>query len=255
MQKGAALSHGVLLDQLKKLQTSAENPQHGHQGTNSETPEPTTLVRELERLVIQIRGVLSGPTTKMKEQAVLKSLDYDCRQLRHEQIKPAHEATFSWIYTTSSDTEAKRHRFLDWVETGDGFFWISGKAGAGKSTLMKFITSDDNEHTKAALQTWADPCKAIVASHYFWSSGEELQRSYGGLWRSLLFDMFSQVPEMISVVCHEESWWSSSVADDLGHSTISPKWTVASLTRCLQRLASLDSLPIQAKFCLFIDIH
>jgi ABC-type thiamine transport system ATPase subunit len=50
---------------------------------------------------------------------------------REERILEAHEKTFRWIFKDSP--------FKHWLEskTGSNLFWISGKAGSGKSTLMK----------------------------------------------------------------------------------------------------------------------
>ncbi|KAB5586139.1 hypothetical protein GE09DRAFT_55401 [Coniochaeta sp. 2T2.1] len=217
LRQETASSQDMLLDQLNKLQPS--------------------LVKAEE----------------MKEQIVLDSLDYQDRQLREDTIKDAHKATFEWIYsdTSAQETGAERHRFLDWLEKGDGYFWINGKPGAGKSTLMKFLTADERTHT--ALKAWAHPSEAVIASHYFWNSGSKVQRSHDGMLRSLLFDIFSQVPEVISPVCRHEPWWSNRRAQRLGNGKITPKWSVSSLTNCLQRLATLDTLPTDARFCLFID--
>lgn len=112
---------------------------------------------------------------------MLSSLDYDCRPIRCDAIQKAHESTFEWIYAASSDPAAKNHRFLEWLKEGNGLFWIRGKPGAGKSTLMKFIS--DQPRTKEALKAWASPDQACIGSHYFWSPGSALQKSYGGLLR------------------------------------------------------------------------
>ncbi|KAB5582427.1 hypothetical protein GE09DRAFT_1277841 [Coniochaeta sp. 2T2.1] len=217
LQQETAKSQDILLDQLNNLQLSLVNAE------------------------------------QMKEQAVLDSLDYQDRQLREETIKDAHKATFEWIYsdTSAQETGAERHRFLDWLQNQDGYFWINGKPGAGKSTLMKFLTADERTHT--ALKAWAHPSAVVIASHYFWNSGSEVQRSYDGMLRSLLIDIFSQVPEVISPVCRKEPWWSNRRAGRLGNGKITPKWSVSSLTNYLQRLATLDTLPTDARFCLFID--
>ncbi|KAL7972419.1 hypothetical protein HDV63DRAFT_287336 [Trichoderma sp. SZMC 28014] len=52
---------------------------------------------------------------------------------------------------------------------------------------MKFITG--RAETDDLLSTWANNVAVIKASHYFWSSGTELQRSQEGLLRSLLYDI------------------------------------------------------------------
>ena len=79
-----------------------------------------------------------------KEQALLGSLNFSSRPVRHDNIPLAHEETFRWILDPPShDDEGgegrARHHFLDWLGSGEGIFWVSGKAGSGKSTLMKFL--------------------------------------------------------------------------------------------------------------------
>ena len=33
--------------------------------------------------------------------------------------------------------------FVDWLKQEDGLYWVSGKPGSGKSTLMKFLSAHD----------------------------------------------------------------------------------------------------------------
>lgn len=184
------------------------------------------------------------------EHTVLKSLDYDCRLTRRDAIHDAYKSTFEWIFTNPSGSNTNTHHFLEWLEKDDGIFWIRGKAGAGKSTLMEFIRR--NTRTKQALQIWANPSEVFIASHYFWSSGSQLQRSYGGLLRSILFEIFSQIPAIIAAICREESWWPED-AGSVWKAPILPEWSDATLTNCLMRLASADNLPVEGKFCFLID--
>lgn len=124
--------------------------------------------------------------------------------------------------------------FLDWLETGRGIFWITGKAGSGKSTLMKFLS--DHPETQRALNKWAGPKKLHVASYYFWNRGFELQKSQRGLLRTLLFQILKNTPNSVPAVCPrlpEEDW------------------KVEELKMMLRKVVQLDSVP--AKFCFLID--
>lgn len=212
----------------------------------------TGLAAQITELKVCIQKAAIAATrcqTIPKEQAVLTSLDYGCRPTRSDAIHKAHESTFEWIYADSSGSTAKDHRFLEWSKKGDGLFWIRGKPGAGKSTLMKFIS--DQPRTKNALEVLSSPDNVVIGSHYFWSAGSALQKSYKGLLQSILFELFSQHPELIAPICQEESWWTRFVkSKDL---PIVPKWSEASLAACLDRLATSASLPVAVRFCLFID--
>lgn len=78
-----------------------------------------------------------------------------------------------------------------------------------------------------------------------------MQKSYRGLLRSLLFDIISNLPRLITPICHEEAWWPSLVGHD--HPETVPKWSEASLLGCLRKLATAENLHDSVKFCLLID--
>ena len=91
-----------------------------------------------------------------KELNVLGRLQYRSMTARHSKIATAHAQTFSWIFGRQRDqtnAPCPDIPFLQWLKTGDGIFWISGKAGSGKSTLMKFLSNEPD--TERALRQWA----------------------------------------------------------------------------------------------------
>lgn len=68
------------------------------------------------------------------ERNALSVLRFDSMRARESDIVQAYEETYEWIF--SGD---RKWNFLEWLRTGDGVFWIAGRAGSGKSTLMKFL--------------------------------------------------------------------------------------------------------------------
>lgn len=72
--------------------------------------------------------------------------------------------------------------FLAWLRYGNGLYRISGKAGSGKSTLMKLLSQHGRTH--AELCHLAEQKRPVQVKFYFWSSGDRLQRSLEG---TLLF--------------------------------------------------------------------
>jgi predicted RND superfamily exporter protein len=87
-----------------------------------------------------------------------------------------------------------RYTFLSWLRTGSHVFHISGKAGSGKSTLMKFLV--DHPRTREELNCWAADKQLVFAHFFFWQSGDTLQRSLEGLYRSILFETLKQCPDL-----------------------------------------------------------
>lgn len=137
------------------------------------------------------------------ENSVLESLRFPTMNDRHEEIADAHKNTFKWMFEAvdaedDSDLEAQSNNFVEWLCQGDGIYWINGKAGSGKSTLMRYIYHD--HRTRQYLQSWASPHVAHIATFFFWNSGTSDQRSQRGLLRSLLYESLLHRREMIPVL-------------------------------------------------------
>lgn len=112
------------------------------------------------------------------------------------EIKPAHGQTFDWIFeNTESATEAS---FRQWLEKGNKCFWVNGKAGSGKSTLMKFIRS--HYLLPHLLKIWAGKKQLVIVSYFFWYAGRVLQKSYEGVLRSLLHQILDARPELVTTI-------------------------------------------------------
>lgn len=191
--------------------------------------------------------------TKLLKKArdILDSLDYGQRPVRHDAIPIAHQETCQWAFhgrqvTSSANQSHTRGEgdFSRWLQEGDETFWISGKPGSGKSTLMKFIAG--HQETKRMLKNsqWAGSNKVVVASHYFWSTGTAIQRSQQGLWRSILYDILRQEPRVISQVCRERCETNE------GNLRRQP-WSLDELLECIKALA--DQKGSNTKFCIFVD--
>ena len=77
-------------------------------------------------------------------------------------------------------------------------YWISGKAGSGKSSLLKYAQQD--LRLARHLGTWAGSAQLVVSSFYFWYAGTDLQKSHVGLLRALLFGVLTKRPELTTVL-------------------------------------------------------
>ncbi|KAG7009662.1 hypothetical protein G7Y79_00002g007770 [Physcia stellaris] len=162
---------------------------------------------------------------------------------RQSRIPEAHIRTFQWIY------ESPEIHFHEWLQSTStaGIYWISGKAGSGKSTLMKFLYEE--ERTKDALRAWTGPNKQLViASHFFWAAGTEKQKSQDGLLQSLLHDILRQCPSLISFVCSKKLQEMVDLGDP-------QPWSLKDLREVFQNVLQISSPDITAsmRICLFVD--
>lgn len=126
-----------------------------------------------------------------KRRAIIESLRYLDMRLRKDTIPPTYQNTFEWIFS-------EQYRFRSRLESESGIFRISGKAGSGKSTPMKYISG--HASTRSMLATWATPHEAHRLDFYFWCTGSELQKSQEGLLRSILHDIFTKYPDLLPKV-------------------------------------------------------
>ncbi|KAF4535006.1 uncharacterized protein LTHEOB_2981 [Lasiodiplodia theobromae] len=171
-----------------------------------------------------------------KRRRILQSLRYNIMYDRFEDVVEAYESTFQWVL---NDPDLG---FSDWLKSPSArTFWITGKPGSGKSTLMKYI--HQHPKTRESLREWAGSDRLVIVNHFFWVSGDPLQRRQIGLLRSLLFQILRECPHLVARVC--ESRWNK---DKL---TWDEPWNLRALSLCFQRLANEETL--DAKICLFID--
>ena len=129
---------------------------------------------------------------------ILDALHFRAIVERRTTISKAHQRTFEWIYDDRFPQTSSWDSLPEWLRTGRGCYWINGKAGSGKSTLMKYILED--HRTTEALQQWSCSSELVVASFFFWYAGTPLQKSQTGLLRALLLDVLSPRPGLVPVL-------------------------------------------------------
>lgn len=178
------------------------------------------------------------------EYSLWKSLDFDKRQMRFDRVDPAYVETFEWIFRETIPHLDRPLNFVQWLSSECGIYWVTGKPGSGKSTLMKFIWS--HERTQQELLRWAGDKFLFTGQFFFWYSGSLLQKSQEGLLRSLLYEVLRQCPRLIRKI------WPELMKDDYMPPQLQLiSWSRQDLLGALQRLIQLDEIP--KKFCFFID--
>ena len=219
-----------------------ENSENAHSQQNFMASQMKQLRSELQDMV-----AIGRPLEEKSRKCVhiLESLQYKRMKARRENIVEAHAKTFKWIYDERALSQhgELQHHFLQWLKNSNGIFWVTGKAGSGKSTLMKFIT--EHPKTRQALSQWTSHQHLITAGFYFWHAGTALQKSQEGLLRSLLYEILSQCPEMIPDVLSER--WALCEQPNPAFC----EWSRTELVNALTKFSSQLTMPKGA--CFFID--
>lgn len=110
--------------------------------------------------------------------SVFLSATYD----RHERVESAHENTLDWAFAPHGAG------LSEWFINDTSLFWINGKPGSGKSTLMKRICDDRSRYI---------PEHHINAVFFFNHRGTTIQKSYDGLLHCILHQIWSQSEELL----------------------------------------------------------
>lgn len=158
---------------------------------------------------------------------------------RESGVKEAHKATFRWALQPREDMNMPGPNLAEWLQNGDGLFWIQGKLGSGKSTLMKYLWQ--NPLLDQQLRVWAGSRPLYRASFFFWKMGaSELQRSLQGLYRTLLSHLIEGEKKLARIAFPR---WRTRDADY--------EATASVLRNALFRILRVSAFP--RKYCFFID--
>jgi hypothetical protein len=183
-----------------------------------------------------------GPKSKTFAKMLSCLLEFQGREDRHDRIPEAHQQTFEWIFRDPG-SNASWTNFSDWLQSRSQLYWISGKPGSGKSTMMKFLC----HHAKTQeLLAQSSPVPVVMSAFFFWNSGRAMQMSQMGLVQSLLHEMLSQCEEYAPIAFPD--LWEMYVI--LGHPP-AVQWTWDELVRAFRRL--IENVGTSKKFYYLID--
>ncbi|KAM6540333.1 hypothetical protein FALCPG4_002051 [Fusarium falciforme] len=226
----AASATKALLSCYIKTDKPGSNPAFSESAATGASKD-SVFIAEPRREVIERRCT----------ERILSTLWFRTIDDRRETITDAHRETFQWALkppTCDQPWDDLSH----WLLAGAGIYWISGKAGSGKSTLMKYISS--SVETKILLSKWAGDSPCTMADFFFWYLGTPEQKTQDGLSRALLYKILSShpklIPEALPAIWREVYDGRDKVASP-SRAEIEKAFSVISSSRALGR------------FCLFID--
>ena len=161
----------------------------------------TAQIDRVERLHIDDR----------RYEEILKSLFYPDISSRMEQVDSQFngiKSSYDWIFDDpqthklgsynkgySQQQERQWDDFARWLKSGHGVYWINGKAGSGKSTLMNHICN--HSRRLELLGKWCSGRRLLTPTFFFWNAGTRLQKSIDGLLRSLVYQMLKDCRELV----------------------------------------------------------
>ncbi|KAM7201196.1 hypothetical protein V8F20_004942 [Naviculisporaceae sp. PSN 640] len=131
--------------------------------------------------------------------------------------------SFSWLWDSPG-------AFVSWLQSSHSLFWVAGKPGSGKSTLVQHVAT----HPSRLLARAGTKTGVITAAYFFNSQAGKLERSIEGLLRSLAHQLLAQSPALY------EAMFPSASNTSLFRSTFLP-WSNGQLENSIR--AAVEHLP------------
>ena len=206
------------------------------------------LVSGIETILLEQeanRNTNNESRAAIAQERICTCLSFRDVDSRRNQIREAHEDTYRWILGPQSTIEVCPSKFPAWLDSPASehrLFWISGKPGSGKSTLMQYIGQNLK---KSDCARWLSGRDLFVCRLFLWNPGRELQKSFQGLLRALLYQLFLAHPWLIKAVVSEEKWSIACAVDS------ELDWSVQELRIAIE--CCLDRISISRKIFLLID--
>jgi hypothetical protein len=184
--------------------------------------------------------------------SILEILGFESMKVRYTEVTTACPRTFEWLFDDTEDEHLNWESFVDWIRNGRHVYWIQGKAGSGKSTLMRYISY--HARTNQHLLAWANGDPLHIATFFFWNSGTLEQKSQTGLLRELLFDVLTLRRELIPMIF--PTLWARTYSRFLKSTHelhgAEEKWTLPNLIEAFMRLVQ-QTYYMPLKLCFFVD--
>lgn len=211
--------------------------------------------RDLQHERTRVQQETSENAKRRDWDQLLKSLHFDARTERMNMIRQEYSDTCRWIFRPSTEYGlASDHNpqqaypesqspswpcFTTWLQSeGPPIYWICGKPGSGKSTLMKFIASDESP-TRDSLKHWQPDVQ--ILSHYFWLAGSPMQHNMKGFFCSLVHQILSQDASAALSLLESKPY--------IARKSSAKDWDPTELRRILINLAHQSG----KAFCIVID--
>ena len=237
-------NHGALKSEIR-LRTDAIS--------RTQASMEKKIAAESARIVQEMKNLESAQEERRRRtdtyHKILHSLRFREIDDRHGSISHAERCTFSWVFTESLGTNRLWSNLALWLRGDERLYWINGKPGSGKSTLMRYMY--DHPKTRRYLSLWAGKVPLVTAGFFFWSSGVLQQKTQIGLLRTLLYQILDQRQDLIPGAFPEQ--WKRTYEKQLWSTDpeVGQNWSITQLQKSLSILIRQSAGKV--KFGLFID--
>lgn len=143
-----------------------------------------------------------------KARDLMKALAFEGMGDRLRTVGPACIDTCTWFLRTKE--------YISWRDPTDrpshnGVMWIKGKAGTGKSTLMRHI----HDHARKQYED-----HTVVAFFFNGRSPEALAKSTEGMYRSIVHQLYDHIPRLRTAASQqlfavEQKCWATRILENL----------------------------------------
>jgi hypothetical protein len=150
---------------------------------------------------------------EIRAKNLMKALEFDSMNDRIMTVSPACAQTCTWFldrleYTSWRDPE---HR-----EESNGVLWIKGKAGTGKSTLMRYIYDNAQKQNGNELH---------LSFFFNARSPDQLVKSIQGMYRSVIYQLYAKIPRIKAaasrrVTVPKQQVWSIKILEDMSRESV-----------------------------------
>lgn len=191
-------------------------------------------------------------TFEKEREECLKSLDMAEARTRMQNIGLAYRGTYDWLF----ENEIGFARWLAGKDTKP-IYWIYGKPGSGKSTLMKFAMG--HAQTRRLLGEY-DPKTWKITGYFFHDRGTEVQKSIVGFLSEILcqilleeqdYKIQDQQREIFTIIYSVYADVKRNRLPRINRDQGKLDWDQEHLQEALRLIGSKSTLPFN--LCLFID--
>ena len=161
-------------------------------------------------------------------------------EFREQTVDAAYKATYKWMLDSSS--------YSAWKQSPGGRLLVKGKAGCGKSTLMKHLFKNEIATVPSAAANAAagfDKRKPVVCGFFFNGRGGLMEKTLEGMLRTILYQIVFQNP--VAFRCLSQFYQDMKKASDSRMRNVD--WTGESLMKMFETVMRSSTLPT----LIFID--